>query len=176
LTKPGHPIALPLSVGALAMLGLAEDAAAAGGELVLVPDPAMMLALIVFFVLLVFPMNRLVFRPIFATLDAREERIAGTRARAEKLAAEAEATLARYESSVRAAREEADQGRKAARAEARDGAQQQARAARADAEAELARAAREIATALESARGSLRGESEALARAAAATVLGRPLS
>jgi F-type H+-transporting ATPase subunit b len=155
---------------------MAGTATASSGELVLVPHLPTMLTLIVFFVLLVLPMNRLLFRPIFATLDAREERIAGTRARAEKLAAEAERSLASYESSVRAAREEAEQGRKLALGEARTEAQQQTRAARSDVEAELERAAGEIAIALESARGSLRGEAEALARAAATTVLGRPLS
>jgi F-type H+-transporting ATPase subunit b len=175
LTKPGHRIVLLASASALAVFGAAGNAAAAGDELVLVPDIPTMLALIAFFVLLVYPMNRLLFRPIFATLDAREDRIAGTRARAEKLAADAESTLASYESSVRAAREEAEQGRKAALAEAREGAQAQTQAARADAEAELTRAAAEIAVALDSARGSLRGASEALAREAAATVLGRPL-
>ncbi len=176
MTKPGHRIACLPSTTALAVFVVAGNAAAAGDELVLLPDPLTMLALIVFFVLLVLPMNILLFRPIFATLAAREERIAGTRARAEKLAAEADHTLASYESSVRAAREEADQGHKLALGEARDGAQQQTRAARADAEAEFERAAGEIASALEIARGSLRNEAEALARAAATTVLGRPLS
>ena len=64
---------------------------ASGGELVLVPHLPTMLALIAFFVLLVVPMNRLIFKPIFATLDARGDRIAGPRARAAKLAEEAEA-------------------------------------------------------------------------------------
>ena len=176
MTKPGHRIACLTSATALAVFGVAGNAAASGDELVLLPDLPTMLALIAFFVLLVYPMNRLLFRPIFATLDAREERIAGTRARAKKLAAEAERTLASYENSVRAAREEAEQGRKLALGEARDGAQQQTRAARADAEVELERAAGEIASALEIARGSLRSEADALARAAATTVLGRPLS
>ena len=176
LTKPGHRIAWLASAVALAVFGLAGNAAASGDELVLLPDIPTMLALIAFFVLLVFPMNRLLFRPIFATLDAREERIAGTRARAEKLAAEAEATLASYESSVRTAREEAERGRKVVLGEARDGAQQQLQVARADAEAEFERASGEIASALESARGSLRSDAEALASEAATTVLGRPLS
>ena len=94
----------------------------------------------------------------------------------EKLEADAAATLASYESSVRAAREEAEQGRKAALREARDGAQAQTQAARGDAEGEIERGVREITAALESARGALRSDAEALAREAATTVLGRPLS
>jgi F-type H+-transporting ATPase subunit b len=176
LTKPGHRIALLASVSALLLFGFAATAPAAGGELVLLPDPLTMLALIAFFVLLVFPMNRLLFRPIFATLDAREERIAGTRVRAAKLAADAETTLATYETSVRAAREEAETARKAALGEARDGAQAQTQAARAAAETDIERAVGEISAALVEARVSLRSDAEALARDAASTVLGRPLS
>ena len=46
---------------------------------------------------------------------------------------------------------------------------------RAEAEREIDRARQEVATALESARASLRGQSQELARQAAASVLGRPL-
>lgn len=176
MTTPGHRIVLLAKATSLGVLCFAGPAAAAGGELVLTPDLPKMLALIAFFVLLVFPMNRLLFRPIFATLDAREERIAGTLERAEKLAGDAEETLASYESSVRAARDEAEQGRKSALSEARDGAQVKTQAARADAEVEIERATREISDALEDARAALRADAEALAREAATTVLGRPLS
>lgn len=157
-------------------LGVAGPASAAEGGLVLVPDLPSLVALIVFFLLLIIPMNALVFRPIFAALDAREQRIAGTRARAGELAAEAERSMGDYERAVRSARDEAEQGRKAALAEARDGAQQQTGVARAEAETELERAAGEIDTALESARVSLRSEAETLAREAATAVLGRNLS
>lgn len=165
------------TLAAVLVLALAGDALAAGdGGLVLVPDLKMLLALVLFFALLVFPVNALLFRPIFATLDARDERIAGTVARAEKLAADAEETLERYERSVREVKEQADEGRKTVLAAARDSFQEQSQAARAAAEAELERARREIAGELESARGGLRGQAEALASAAAASVLGRGLS
>lgn len=174
-TTPHLPL-LPI-LAALAVLAPAGDALASSeGHLVLLPDLRMLLALVVFFLLLIIPLNALLFRPIFATLDARDERIAGTRARAEKLAADAEATLERYQHSLREVREQADEGRKAAVAAARDDSQEQSRAARAEAEAELERARREIAGELESARGGLRGQAEALAREAAARVLGRDLS
>ena len=174
MTKPIHRSAR--RIAAALVFGAAGPAAAAEGGLVLTPDLPSLLALIVFFVLLIFPMNALVFGPIFAALDAREQRIAGTRARADELAAEAERSMGEYESAVRSARDEAEQGRKAALAEARDGAQTQTQAARSEAEAELERAAGEIQSALSEARGSMRSEAEALAREAASAVLGRSLS
>ena len=165
-----------LVVATVLAIGIAGPAAAAEGGLVLVPHLPSVLALIAFFVLLIFPMNALVFRPIFAALDAREQRIAGTRARADELAAQAERSMDEYEQAVRSARDEAEQGRKAALSDARDGAQVQTQAARADAETELDRATGEIDAALATARGSLRSEAEALAREAATAVLGRNLS
>lgn len=176
MTQPSHRIAPILTALALASVAFAGDAMASGDELVLLPHIPSVLALIAFFLLLIIPMNVLVFRPIFAALDAREARIAGTRARAAELGKQAEQALEEYEQAVRGAREEAEQGRRAALADARAGAQTQSQAARADAELELARASGEVETAFQAARSSLRSEAEALAREAATAVLGRNLS
>ena len=133
-------------------------------------------ALIVLFVILIFPVNALIFNPIFAVLDARDEKIAGTRARAEKIAAEAEEVLARYERSVREVREEAERERKERLASARGESAEQSAAARAEAEREIERAREQIGAGLAEARASLRAQAELLAREAAARVLGRALS
>jgi F0F1-type ATP synthase membrane subunit b/b' len=162
----------------LAAVGLLAPAPAlaAEGNLVLIPTVEMLGALIALFVILIFPVHRLLFRPIFAVLDARDEKIAGTRARAEKIAAEAEEVLARYESSVREAREQAERERKERLAEARSESAEQCAAARAEAEREIERAREQIGAGLAEARASLRPRAELLAREAAARVLGRALS
>ena len=158
------------------VFGLAGDAVAAEGGLVLTPDLELVVALVILFVLLVFPVDALLFRPIFAALDARREQIEGTRARAQELEAEAEASLRRYEASVKEVRAESDEARKAALSSAREASLAKTEGARHDAEGTLERARQEIAGELQGARATLRQQAEALAREAASSVLGRSLS
>lgn len=169
-------------VGALAAAGVAvgllaaAPALASEGNIVLVPTPEMLISLIALFVALVFPVNALLLKPIFRALDARDEKIAGTRRRAEQLAAEADRVLAGYEARIREVREEAEIERRERLAETRAQSLGEAGAARAAAEGDIERARREIAGELERARAGLRSQAVGLAHEAAGRVLGRPLS
>jgi F-type H+-transporting ATPase subunit b len=154
-------------------LTIAAPAAAAEGTLVLVPDPVMTFGLVALFVVIVFPVNAIVFRPILKALDDREKRIAGTRRRAEKLGKDAERILGEYQASIRTARESAEASRRSRLETVRGEVLETTTAARADAERELERARGELATSLETARTSLRAQAEELAREAASRVLGR---
>jgi len=165
----------PIAIFAFALLA-AGVAHAAGDELVLLPDLTKLLILIALFTALVFPMNKLVFRPIFRVLDAREEKTAGTRRHADKLAVDAQQMLERYEDSIRTVRQEAEDARKQAIASARSDGGAATAAARTEAEGEVARAREEIATALEQARATLKAQSAALANEVAERALGRTLS
>ena len=159
-----------------AMLLAAAPAWASEGSLVLVPDPRILVLLLLLFMLLVLPVNALLLRPVFRVLDDREDRIAGTRERADKVSAEADEILARYEQAVRDVRDEAERDRKQRLLAARSEAATQTAAARAAADQDSDRARREIAAALANARQSLRPHAERLAREAAARVIGRSLS
>ena len=98
-----RPRSRALAAAALAAgLVLAGPALASGDSIVLQPELPKLLALIALFVLLVFPVNTLLFKPIFTALDARDEKIAGTRARAAKLAADADELLRHYEGQLQA--------------------------------------------------------------------------
>jgi len=179
--EAGPPAISRLERGARAalVLGLAVAlpvaASAAEGGLVLTPEPALLVALILLFVLLVAPVNALVFKPLLRVLDEREERIAGTRARAAKLEGDASELLARYERSVADTREESERARRALLEEVRAEAQRETAAARGEAESRIEQARREVADSLEGARATLRAEARELARQAAAQVLGRAL-
>ena len=155
---------------------VASAAGASGDELEILPDPKLLLILIVFFTLLVFPMNALIFKPIFKVLDEREEKTAGTRRHADRLFADAEEVLERYETSVREVRQEAEADRKQTLEQARADAGNRSSDARAAAEREVARAREEVATALGQARSELRSQSQGLAREVAERVLGRSFS
>lgn len=163
----------------LAALALALPASLSASEseggLVLVPDERMLIGLIVLFLVLVYPVNELLFKPIFRVLDEREKRIAGTRSKADQLERDASQALERYEQSVRSVREEAEQERRGVLEGARAEALEAAASVRGEVEGELETARAEIARALDAARATLRGQSQELAREAASQVLGRVL-
>jgi F-type H+-transporting ATPase subunit b len=176
------------ALGAFAAISLfVGDALASEGGLVLFPGtdqhgdwslPVLLEFgfLILFFFLLVYPLNNLIFKPIFRVLDEREAKIAGTRGKAENLFAEADAVLSRYESSIREVRAEAESARKQVLEGARGDGGSKTAQARGEAEREVAGAREEIASALDAARVELRSQTEGLAREVAAQALGRPLS
>jgi F-type H+-transporting ATPase subunit b len=158
------------------LLGLlaALPVQAAGESLEIFPDERIFY-LIVLFVLLVFPVNKLLFHPIFRVLDERDARIEGARKRADQIGAEAEATLDRYRSAVRSAREDAEGERKEVLEQARREQAQLTGSVRSEAEATINRAREEVTGALDEARSQLRQQAEELAREAATRVLGRSL-
>ncbi len=166
-------IAITIPVLAVALL-VAVPAQAAGASLEIFPDQRIFY-LIALFILLIFPVNKLLFHPIFQVLDERDARIEGARKRADEVSADAEATLDRYRSAIRSAREEAESGRKQVLEEARREQAQLTGSVRSEAEVEINRAREEVAGALDDARSQLREQAEALAREAATRVLGRSL-
>jgi F-type H+-transporting ATPase subunit b len=128
------------------------------------------------FVLLIIPLNALIFQPIFRALDAREERINGARQRSSQLEEEADDVLSRYEAAIREARNESETSRQAQLATAREEQVALTNQSRSEAEGELLQARTELAASLEEARTSLRASAEDLASAAAEQVLGRSLT
>jgi F-type H+-transporting ATPase subunit b len=169
-------IAISISALALGLL-VALPAQATGESLEVFPNIRgyTFYCLIAFFALLVFPVNKLLFHPIFRVLDERQARIEGARKRADAIGAEADALLDRYRSGVRSAREQAESGRRQVLEEARRAQARLTGDVRSEAEAEINRAREEVAGALADARSQLREQAEALAREAATRVLGRSL-
>jgi len=163
--------------GAVLLAGLlVADAAQAAGALELIPEPLDVAILLVGFVVLIFPVNALIFQPIFRALDAREEKIAGARRRADQLEREAEELLQRYRESIREVREETESDRRQQVEAARNEHQSVAADARARAESELDQSRGELASSLDEARAQLRSSAEELGRSAAERILGRALS
>jgi F-type H+-transporting ATPase subunit b len=150
--------------------------AMASGALVLIPDAFMLPVLIVFFALLIYPLNKLLFQPIFHALDARAERIAGARVRSEQLQREADRVLGQYETAIREARAVSEVARQTRLEAAREEQVGLTTTARGEAERELETARGELHRSIDDARESLRASAEGLATAAAERVLGRALS
>ncbi|MFK7899018.1 MAG: ATP synthase F0 subunit B [Myxococcota bacterium] len=166
---------------------LLPSAAFAADTLELIPDYALfglfgtgpglgvMWKMLIAFALLVFPLNALIFQPIFGALNERAERIQGARVRSEQLQAEADNVLERYETAIRDARSESESARQAQLLGAREEQAALTAQARGEAERELESARGELSRSLEDARGTLRASAEGLAQAAAEQVLGRAL-
>jgi F0F1-type ATP synthase membrane subunit b/b' len=171
-SRPG----LLAAVLAAALLTTGTASASEGG-IVLWPDWFTMLPfMIALFAALIVPVNALLFRPLLRALDLRVERTAGTRERAQKLAASADEILAKYEQAVSDVRIEAEQTRRAELTTARSETAARTAQARAGAEREIERARHDVSAALAEARTKLRAEAEPLAREAASRVLGRVVS
>jgi F-type H+-transporting ATPase subunit b len=125
------------------------------------------------FLLLMFLLNHLLFRPIVRLLDERSARTEGRVADAERAEAEADAMLADYEAKVREVRGGADQ----ARGEVLRKADAERQDLLAQATEEAAKTVAEIRARVrgetEQARQALQAEANQLATAAAARILGR---
>jgi F-type H+-transporting ATPase subunit b len=147
-----------------------------GGELVANPLRSTWLQLVILFVAIVFPLNALLFKPLLRALDQRGEKIEGARTRASAISRQADDVFGRYDNAVSAARHEAENVRRQALETARTEQSRMGTEARGSAEREVAQARAGVASALDSARSALRGETERLAREVAAKVLGRPLA
>lgn len=161
---------------ALLLATSAGSASASDANLVLLPDWTGILPLLIaLFVVLVFPANALLFKPIFRILDERENRTSGTRKRAEKIMHDARETLEKYERAIRDVREQAEHDRKSHIATARAENAALTAAAREQAQSQAERAGRELAEALDESRAIMREQAESIATEAAARVLGRPL-
>lgn len=164
------------AASAVLLVAALPGVAQATEELNLVPDMPIMVGLLIAFLLLVYPLNALLFKPIFAVLEERNERIAGARRRADQLEGEANKVINRYRAAVDEVRDEAEQARRAQLESARSQQVDITSAARDAAEVEVARARGEIRAAVDDARSSLRNEVESLARQAAERIAGRELS
>jgi len=132
--------------------------------------------MVAIFAVLIFPLNALIYQPIFSALDARAERIQGARNRSAQLQSEADSVLERYETAIREARSDSEVARQAQLASAREEQVTLTDQARGEAEQELDRARSELARSLGEARETLRASADDLATAAAEQVLGRTLS
>jgi F-type H+-transporting ATPase subunit b len=175
-----------LTVTTLSMLCAVP--AVAADKLELIPDYALfglildkpgfgsLWIMLIGFVVLIFPLNMLIFQPIFRTLDARAERINGARDRSVRLDHDADDVLERYESAIRQARAESEATRQGQLATAREEQAVLTSEARGESERELDQARARLNASLDEARAKLRADAEDLAKTAAEQVLGRALS
>ena len=150
-------------------LGLAEN------SIQLVPDGTLLLHVLIILVM-VFVLNRTLFKPINRILTAREERTRGRLSEAEEILANVSQKLSEYEHTLRGARGEAYAFTEHERAEAMQDRQLQTSQMRQQIADSVAAEKMEIFRQTEEARGLLEIEAGRIAGEIGTRVLSRPIS
>jgi F-type H+-transporting ATPase subunit b len=145
---------------------------AEGGGNIISPDGSLIVVLVLF-IILVFLLNRLLFRPIGRVLDERQTITEGATNEARAARRMYDARLADYEASIRQARAEGYQRAEQERAAALDARRRVIDEAKAQAHEQIERAKQEIEQQVVRARTALEAESRQIAERISRTVLGR---
>lgn len=127
------------------------------------------------FVLLIFILNALLYKPIMSVIDARKERMEKSNDEIRRLKQDVEQKLAEYEEKVRLAKIEATEQRKAITKEGADLAKKMIDDVRGEIPALLEQFNAKIAGEVDSARGILRSQSQKISLEIAEKVLGRSI-
>ena len=154
------------------MLAHGVLAFAEGGSNIINPDGSLVFVLLLF-LLFVFVMNRLLFRPIGRILDQRQTLTVGAANDARAAARRYEMRLNEYEVTIRQARAESYKRLEAQRAAALEARRLVVEAAKQQTAAEIAQAKAEIQRQAEQARTTLATESQQIAEDILRTILGR---
>ena len=154
------------------MFGVTALALAGGEENIIQPNASLFLVFVLF-IIFVFVLNRILFRPIGRVLDEREALTEGATNEARAAARRYQSELVSYESSIRQARGDSYRRLEQERAAALEERKRLLDEARQKAANEIELAKSEIAGQAASARASLDAESRQIAERISRTVLGR---
>ena len=141
----------------------------------IIPDLYLVLAQLFPFLVVIFGLQQILFKPMLAYLQEREQASKGARHDAEALMHQAEARVASLESALSKANQEVSDFRAARRAEANAEYQNVINEARKKAEANVAAALQAIKQDSETARSQLHAQAGGLAHEIAERALGRSI-
>lgn len=145
---------------------------AEGGGNIISPDGSLVVVLVLFLIF-VFVLNRILFRPIGRVLDERQTLIEGSANEARAARRRYEARLAEYEATIRQARAESYRRAEQARNAALDERRRLIEEAKEYARKQIESAKREIEQQVAQARAALESEVREIAQRISQTVLGR---
>jgi F-type H+-transporting ATPase subunit b len=145
---------------------------AEGGGNIISPDGSLIF-IIALFLLFVFVMNRLLFRPVGRVLDERQTLTEGATIEARAATRRYQARLAEYEATIRQARAESYRRLEQERAVALEERRRVIEDAKQKSSGEIEQAKSEIKQQAEGARAALETEARQIAAAISRTILGR---
>ncbi len=138
-------------------------------------DGSFLVVFISIFVL-IFILNRTLFKPINQVLDERERLGAGRMSEARQLLAQYDDRLSRYEQQIQAARAEAYQFMEAQRREAQADRAEMIAQVKSETAVQIAAAREDISKQANAAKANLEGEARAMAAVISTQILNRPVS
>ncbi len=144
--------------------------------MVIIPNVLVIALQVVPFLLTIFGLYAIIFKPMLSHLDGRDDAIEGAQGRARELQEKLTARADEYDAKLTAARIEMTELRAKRRGEALAEADAMVQAARAEAEARVEGALETIRTEATAAREGLQGSSAILAQQISSQVLGRPVA
>ena len=156
----------------VALFGPTTLAFAEGGGNIISPDASLVFVLILF-VIFVFVMNRILFRPISRILDSRQTLIEGSANEARAAKRRYDAKLADYEATIRQTRAESYRRLEQDRAVAMEGRRKVIEEAKQQANEQIGHARLEIGKQAALARTALESEAHQIAERISRTILGR---
>jgi len=159
---------------AVCAVGLPTHALAAG-EFNLNPDLRFVAANLIVFLLLIYPVNKLLIGPFIRVLGERQERSVGAQQRAVSIGDEARGLSSQLDSRLAEAREAAQARRAGILAEGREEESRLLGSAREGATETIEAMRASVQEELGTARATLEGGAAALAREAATRILGRSI-
>jgi F-type H+-transporting ATPase subunit b len=163
------------SVAIVPLLLAGPTPAFAAEGLNLFPRPDVLLLNLVVFAALIYPIDRLLVRPLVRVLAERESRTAGALERTDEVVTEANRIREQLESKLREARARAAEQRAAVLARGEEEERGILDRAREEAGRSLDQVRQGVGAELEAARQALTADASELAREAAARILGRSL-
>ena len=159
----------------ITLVGLGFPVAARASELNLIPDAAVVATNVALFLLLIYPVNRLLVQPLLRVLDERAARTSGALAESQQVGDEARARRVDLETRLAEARSHAQARRSAVLADGEIQERAVLEAARGEAAGMVEAVRASIRIELTEARRDLQSDARALAREAATRILGRAL-
>ncbi len=132
-----------------------------------------MVVVVLSFLLFVFIMNRLMFRPLMATMDARQKRLAGLENAVKEMRTQAEQLTRELQDREEAVKQEARQMKKEIEMAGSERANDIFQASRAEVTRIRNTAQAEVNQQIEEAREQIQKETELLAKTITETILGR---
>ena len=154
------------------MVSMTALAFAEGEGNIIQPDGSLIFVLVLFLIF-VFVLNRILFKPIGRVLDERETLTEGARTEARAATRRYQTELADYEARIRQARAESYKRLEQQRAAALEERRQLIEQAKADANDQIEQAKQQIAEQAAGARAALEVESRQIAAQISRSVLGR---
>jgi F-type H+-transporting ATPase subunit b len=159
----------------MVLAGLGVPVAAQASELNLIPDAGIVATNVALFLLLIYPVNRILVQPLLRVLDDRAARTSGALAQSQKLGDDARTASLELEARLAEARARAQSRRGAILAEGELEERALLDAAREESSGIVETVRQSVQSELVEARRSLQTDARVLAREVATRILGRAL-